>query len=64
MMRDDDLDRVTGSFAAGLFEGRQVLVSGASSGIGLALARGFAHLSTGDRHVGREARRRGGRSGS
>ena len=44
MMRDDDLDQVTGSFAVGLFEGRQVLVSGASGGIGLALACGFARL--------------------
>ena len=40
----DDLDQVTGSFAPGLFEGRQVLVSGGSSGIGIALARGFSRL--------------------
>jgi len=35
---------VTGSFAPDLFKGQQVLVSGASSGIGLMLARGFARL--------------------
>jgi len=38
------LSAVTGSFAPGLFRDRQVLVSGASSGIGLDLARGFCAL--------------------
>jgi len=38
------LSIVTDSFAPGLFEGRHVLVSGASSGIGLELARGFRAL--------------------
>lgn len=35
---------VTDSFAPRLFEGRAVLVTGGSSGIGLAIARGFAGL--------------------
>lgn len=35
---------VTASFAPGLFEGRSVLVSGGSSGIGLEIARGFCDL--------------------
>ena len=38
------LSAVTGVFAPDLFRGREVLVSGASSGIGLELARGFAAL--------------------
>jgi NAD(P)-dependent dehydrogenase (short-subunit alcohol dehydrogenase family) len=38
------LSAVTGSFAPDLFRDRQVLVSGASSGIGLDLARGFRAL--------------------
>ncbi len=38
------LSSVAGVFAPDLFRGRQVLVSGASSGIGLDVARGFAAL--------------------
>ena len=38
------LAAVIGSFAPGLFEDRQILVSGGSSGIGLELARGFRLL--------------------
>ncbi len=38
------LSDVAAVFAADLFHGRQVLVSGASSGIGLDVARGFAAL--------------------
>lgn len=38
------LSDVTAVFAPDLFRGQQVLVSGASSGIGLELARGFAAL--------------------
>jgi NAD(P)-dependent dehydrogenase (short-subunit alcohol dehydrogenase family) len=36
------MDDIVGSFRAGLFAGKHVLVSGGSSGIGLAVARGFA----------------------
>lgn len=35
---------IVSSFAPDLFKGKTVLVSGASSGLGLAMARGFAHL--------------------
>ncbi|MBE7182807.1 MAG: SDR family oxidoreductase [Methylobacterium mesophilicum] len=38
------MQAVTESFASDLFEGRHVIVSGASSGIGQAIARGFASL--------------------
>lgn len=38
------LSFVTGVSVPDLFRGRQVLVSGASSGIGLDVARGFAAL--------------------
>lgn len=41
---DAALDRITTCFAAGAFRERRVLVSGASSGIGLEIARGFAAL--------------------
>ena len=41
---DTSFSAVIGSFAPGLFEGRQILVSGASSGIGLDVARGFEAL--------------------
>lgn len=37
-------DSVGSSFAAGLYAGKAVLVSGASGGLGLAMARGFALL--------------------
>ena len=40
----ETLEGVTRTFAPDLFEGQQVLVCGASSGIGLMLARGFARL--------------------
>lgn len=38
------MNEITGSFRETLFAGRTVLVSGASSGLGLAVARGFAGL--------------------
>lgn len=38
------MDEITGTFRSGLFAGKRVLVSGASTGIGLAIARGFARL--------------------
>ena len=43
-MSIDQLEAVTSCFRADLFNGKVVLVSGASSGIGLELARGFARL--------------------
>jgi NAD(P)-dependent dehydrogenase (short-subunit alcohol dehydrogenase family) len=36
------MDQIVGSFRSGLFGGKQVLISGGSSGIGLAVAEGFA----------------------
>jgi NAD(P)-dependent dehydrogenase (short-subunit alcohol dehydrogenase family) len=36
------MDQIVDSFRAGLFAGKRVLVSGGSSGIGLAVAEGFA----------------------
>lgn len=38
------MDEVVGSFRADLFAGKAVLVSGATSGIGLAIAEGFVRL--------------------
>lgn len=38
------MEHITDSFRPTLFSGRRVLVSGASSGIGLAIAQGFAAL--------------------
>lgn len=38
------MNAITTSFAPGLFAGKSVLVSGGSSGLGLAMARGFAQL--------------------
>lgn len=38
------MNAITTSFAAGLFAGKTVLVSGASGGLGIAMARGFAQL--------------------
>ncbi len=52
---DDALAAVTGSFAPDLFHGRQVLVTGASGGIGLELARGFRALGAAVLGVGSSA---------
>jgi NAD(P)-dependent dehydrogenase (short-subunit alcohol dehydrogenase family) len=38
------MDEIIAAFRPGLFEGKQVLVSGASTGIGLAIALGFSRL--------------------
>jgi NAD(P)-dependent dehydrogenase (short-subunit alcohol dehydrogenase family) len=38
------MNAITTSFAPGLFAGKTVLVSGASGGLGIAMARGFAQL--------------------
>lgn len=38
------MDEIIATFRPGLYEGRRVLVSGASTGIGLAMARGFRDL--------------------
>jgi NAD(P)-dependent dehydrogenase (short-subunit alcohol dehydrogenase family) len=40
----DGLSNITGTFAPALFRGKRVLVTGAISGIGLDVARGFAAL--------------------
>lgn len=41
---NDELGGIAACFAPHLFVGKRVLVSGASSGIGLAIARGFAEI--------------------
>jgi NAD(P)-dependent dehydrogenase (short-subunit alcohol dehydrogenase family) len=41
------MDQIVGSFRSGLFGGKQVLISGGSSGIGLAVAEGFARAGAG-----------------
>jgi NAD(P)-dependent dehydrogenase (short-subunit alcohol dehydrogenase family) len=38
------MDKIIETFRPGLFAGKRVLISGASTGIGLAIARGFARL--------------------
>lgn len=38
------MEKIVGSFAPGLFTGQHVIISGATSGIGLEIARGFAAL--------------------
>jgi 3-oxoacyl-ACP reductase-like protein len=40
--REVMMDHIVDSFRSGLFTGKQVLISGGSSGIGLAVAEGFA----------------------
>lgn len=41
---DIELDEILNSFRADLYSGKRVLVSGGSTGIGLAVAKGFAQL--------------------
>lgn len=43
-MKDMDMGGVVGTFRKDLFAGRHVIISGATSGIGLDIARGFAAL--------------------
>jgi NAD(P)-dependent dehydrogenase (short-subunit alcohol dehydrogenase family) len=42
--KEADMQDIIGSFGQHLFQGKHVIVSGGSSGIGLAIARGFAAL--------------------
>ena len=49
------MKEVVATFGAALFEGRSVVVSGATSGIGLAIARGFAVLGARVRATGTSA---------
>jgi NAD(P)-dependent dehydrogenase (short-subunit alcohol dehydrogenase family) len=49
---ESPMDDVIATFRPGLFEGRGILVTGGSSGIGLAIARGFARLGGGVIAVG------------